>query len=51
MKVTKSSLLWDMMPSSPSKVNRLSKENVASVFRVEELAKQESSAKQAADVG
>jgi hypothetical protein len=33
--VMKSSILWDITPGSPLKVNDVSKEHIISIFRVE----------------
>jgi hypothetical protein len=41
-------VFWDITPCSPLKVSRRSEEYVASIFRVEELAKQETSVKRVA---
>jgi hypothetical protein len=39
--VMKSPIFWDITPCSPLKVNRSSKEHVASIFRVEETGMKE----------
>jgi hypothetical protein len=41
-------IFWDITPGSPLKVNRLSGEHVASIFRIEIYAKTETSVKQVA---
>jgi hypothetical protein len=41
----KSSIFWNITPCSPLKVNRFSEEHIASIFRVEEQAEQETSVK------
>jgi hypothetical protein len=43
--VMKSSIFWDIMWCCQLKVNRVSEEHVASIFRVEEKTEQESSMK------
>jgi hypothetical protein len=47
--VLNSSVFWDITPCSPLKVNRRFGETFAFIFRVEELAKHESSLKQVAN--
>jgi hypothetical protein len=44
----KISVFWDIMPSNPLRIIRVSDEYVASIFIVEEHAKQETSMKQVA---
>jgi hypothetical protein len=44
-KYLKSSILWDITPHSPVKANQSFGKNLASIFRVEQLAKQETSTK------
>jgi hypothetical protein len=39
--VMKISVSWDITPYSPVKLTDISEENIASIFRVEESAKQE----------
>jgi hypothetical protein len=46
----KSSVFWVIAPCSPSKSTNVSEEHVASIFRVEEYAKQDTSMKQAASM-
>jgi hypothetical protein len=43
----KSYISWDIMPCSLFKVNDVSEEHVASIFKIEEYAKKETRVKQA----
>jgi hypothetical protein len=44
--VMRSYVFWDITPCSPLEVSNVSEENVASIFRVEECVKQESTIKE-----